>query len=64
MPTTKAQQNEFERSKMEEDKAKECKFCGEQVNGFNNYSDEWNNKYWDVCYDCGIAKEVKEDEDE
>lgn len=40
------------------DGEEECEFCGKKVNSSNNYRDEWNNKYWDICYDCGIANNV------
>ena len=45
----------------EEDK---CDKCSVVVNQDNFYRDEYNNKNYERCYDCGIDEEEDEDEDE
>ena len=30
-----------------------CVICRVEVNADNLYIDEFNNKYWDYCYECG-----------
>ena len=45
----------------EEDK---CDKCSVVVNQDNFYRDEYNNKNYERCYDCGIAEEEEESDDE